>query len=202
MRDLFKQKAADWDERPIPLIISEAVGGLLRAEIPWEPDWRVMDFGAGTGLVASHIAPLVGHIGAVDISAAMLEKLAAKPELAGKVHIHCRDLIAEPLGEVFDVIVSAMALHHVEDTSALLRTFRDHLAPGGRLALADLDAEDGSFHPPGTEAVFHPGFDRDELAAKFRRAGFEDVAFQTAVEVVRESGQAYPVFLVTARAAA
>jgi len=45
---------------------------------------RVMDFGAGTGLISSQVAPLVKKIVAVDISEAMLNKLVAKPELQEK----------------------------------------------------------------------------------------------------------------------
>ncbi|NIV32583.1 MAG: methyltransferase domain-containing protein, partial [Anaerolineae bacterium] len=65
----------------------------------------------------------------------------------------------------FDLIVSAMALHHVEDTERLLQRFHQHLSPGGGIALADLDQEDGSFHPPEVEGVFHDGFDRTALEA-------------------------------------
>ncbi|RMF87708.1 MAG: class I SAM-dependent methyltransferase, partial [Nitrospirae bacterium] len=102
-----------------------------------------------------------------------------------------------PLEETFDAVVSAMALHHVEDTERLLRAFARHLRPGGWLALADLDAEDGTFHPPEVEGVYHHGFDRAALAALLERAGFEGVRFTTAHTVERE-GRAYPVFLVTA----
>jgi len=40
-----------------------------------------MDFGAGTGLITSQVAPLVKKIVAVDISETMLNKLFTKPEL-------------------------------------------------------------------------------------------------------------------------
>ena len=39
-----------------------------------------------------------------------------------------------------------MAMHHVEDTAHFLKTLYDHLNPGGFIAVADLDKEDGSFH--------------------------------------------------------
>ncbi|HMV67737.1 MAG TPA: methyltransferase domain-containing protein, partial [Myxococcota bacterium] len=108
--------------------------------------------------------------------------------------------LAAPLAERFDLIVSAMAMHHVEDTAALLRSLRAHLAPGGQIALADLDAEDGSFHPPGVEGVFHAGFERAALGAAIEAAGFSAPRFTTAC-VVHRDGREYPVFLVTASAA-
>lgn len=198
MTDLFVDKAASWDERPVPKQISEGVWGALQAAIAFAPELTVLDFGAGTGLLASKVAPHVARVLAVDVSPAMLEQLAKKPESAGKVEAHCLDLTRQPLGRSVDLVVSAMALHHVADTHALLRALFEHLTPGGRVALADLDAEDGSFHPPGTEGVFHHGFAREALAEALRAAGFVAVQFVTACEVTKEARR-YPVFLVTAQ---
>ncbi|MEQ1500993.1 MAG: methyltransferase domain-containing protein [Myxococcota bacterium] len=191
MPDLFRDKAADWDQRPVPLQISDGVVRAMRARVPLTPDLVVMDFGAGTGLIARGLAPFVGQLHAVDVSAAMLDQLAAKDELRGKVTVHCRDLLARPLE-------LQVAMHHVEDTAALARALYAHLRPGGWIALADLDAEDGTFHPPGAEGVFHAGFDRAALGRTLADAGFVDVVFDTAT-VVHRDGRPYPVFLVTAR---
>ena len=117
MTDLFHDKAQDWDAQPMPVRISAGVGAALRARVPLGPELRVMDFGAGTGLVCAQVAPHVHTVYAVDISAAMLDQLAAKPELRGKVEVVHQDLLATPLGRPVDLIISAMALHHVEDTA-------------------------------------------------------------------------------------
>ena len=200
MTDHFADKSRDWDERPVPVQISQAVGRLLET-LPWDTSMRVMDFGAGTGLLTATVAPLVSRIVAVDTSPSMLEALAAKEPLRGKVECRCQDILESPLEECFDAVVSAMTLHHVEDTEALASRFAEHLKPGGILALADLDGEDGSFHEPGTEGVFHHGFDRDVLQSILEAAGFSDVTFVTALEVEKEGKGPYPVFLVTARRA-
>lgn len=197
MTDLFKDRAADYDARPVPQQISEGVSAALQARVPLSPTMTVLDFGAGTGLLAAKLAPRVGRLLAVDISEAMLEQLKAKAELAGRVEIFCQDILTRPLTERVDLVTSAMAMHHVQDTPALLQTLHDHLVPGGRLALADLDVEDGTFHPPGIEGVFHHGFDRAVLGAQLQAAGFVDVAFGTACTVSRDA-RPYPVFLVTA----
>ena len=197
MNDLFQHKAGDWDRRPAPVQISTGVGRTLLERVDLRDDMTVMDFGAGTGLICAHVAPHVGRVYAVDVSAAMLEQLVAKPELQGKVEAMHVDILATPLPQQVDLIVSAMAMHHVEDTNRLLQAFAEHLAPGGTVALADLDSEDGSFHPPDTEGVYHRGFDRDALREKLEAHGFADIEFTTAVEVDRD-GKRYPVFLVTA----
>ena len=72
------------------------------------------------------------------------------------------------------------------------------LAPGGRIALADLDAEDGSFHGPDAPGVHHLGFDRAELAAKLEAAGFAEVRFADAARS-EKNGRAYSVFIAAAR---
>lgn len=198
MTDHFQEKAADWDEQPVPMQISSGVSAAIAANVPLSPDLTVMDFGAGTGLVASKLAPRVKRIVAVDVSPAMLEQLAKKPELADKVETHCQDILERPLGQQVDLVVSAMAMHHVRDTSALMRALFAHLRPGGEVALADLDTEKGDFHPPGTEGVYHAGFDREALATTLRDAGFEQPSFVTACEVTKE-GRRYPIFLVRAK---
>lgn len=201
MTDLFREQAKEWDQRPIPQQISDAVVRAVRDAIPLRADTVLLDFGAGTGLLASKLAPHVARVVAVDVSEAMLTQLATKPELQGKVEIVCRDLVQAPvepaLQGTVDVVVSAMAMHHVADTRALLARLHATLRPGGHLAIADLDSEDGSFHPPGIEGVFHTGFDRESVRALLEEVGFSEVRFVTACEVHKEA-RAYPVFLVTA----
>ncbi len=197
MSDLFNEKAQDWDANDMVKQLSTAIGNTILSHIPLSSTMRVLDFGAGTGLISSHVAPKVEKIVAVDISEAMLEKLAAKPELNGKVEAICQDITHSPLDTQFDLIISAMAMHHVEDTELLAKSFSAHLKPGASVALADLDKEDGSFHPEGTEGVYHTGFDRDKLQAIFSRNGFSTINFTTA-HIIQKEDKRYPVFLLTA----
>lgn len=198
MTDLFHAKATDWDADDMVQKLSSAISSEILNNVQLDASMQVMDFGAGTGLISTHIAPCVSAITAVDISQAMLEKLAAKAELQNKVSIQCRDIIHQPLNREFDLVVSAMAMHHVEDTALLLKTLFEHMVPGATLALADLDKEDGSFHPENTEGVFHQGFDRRELELLLEKSGFKDVHFSTAITVYKND-KPYPVFLVTAK---
>ena len=197
MADLFEEKSQEWDKNEMIRGLSSAIGSTMLEKVDFHPDMEVMDFGAGTGLISGQVATKVGKITAVDISEAMLEKLVAKPELQGKVKTICQDITQKPLAEKYDVIVSAMAMHHVEDTDNLAKTFAWHLKPQGKVALADLDSEDGSFHPEDTEGVYHSGFDRDSMKSILEKNGFSNIEFVTAHTVEKESGH-YPVFLVTA----
>ena len=197
MSDHFKEKAENWDVDEMVKSLSSAIGSSILEKTELDDNMDVMDFGAGTGLISYHVAPFVNKIVAVDISEAMLSKLAAKPELQGKIETICQDIVDMPLTAQFDLIMSAMAMHHVKDTDKLIQTFSDHLTSGGVLALADLDKEDGSFHPADTEGVFHSGFERDMLKVLLESHSFKDVHFTTAHTVVKE-GKEYPIFLVIA----
>jgi 2-polyprenyl-3-methyl-5-hydroxy-6-metoxy-1,4-benzoquinol methylase len=111
------------------------------------------------------------------------------------------DLMADPAPtQRFDLIVTAMTLHHVPNTDRILSIFHDLLNSGGYLCIADLDQEDGSFHGP--EIDVHHGFDRAALSRRTVQAGFAAMQFQTVFSIAKErdSGtQDYPVFLMTAR---
>ena len=200
MTDLFEEKAKDWDANERRAKLAFAISASIVEHVPLHEQMTVMDFGAGTGLISTQIAPLVNRIVAADTSKSMLDKLASKPELKGKVEIICQDIIEEPLDARFDLIMSAMTMHHVENTSTLIEKLAEHLNDSGMVALADLDREDGSFHPPDTEGVFHLGFDRDELRTILKSQGFKQVEFFTAHTINGELKD-YPVFLLTARKA-
>ena len=197
MSEYFNEKAGVWDADDRRKQLSSAIGSSILAHIPLHDRMEVLDFGAGTGLISAYVAPRVHKIVAVDTSEAMLAALAAKPGLRGRVEAICVDITENPLDKCFDLVISAMAMHHVPDTAALIKSFADHLKPGGKLALADLDTEDGSFHPDEAAGVFHHGFDRSELQKMLENQGFADVRFFTAHTMVKDRKE-YPIFLVTA----
>jgi 2-polyprenyl-3-methyl-5-hydroxy-6-metoxy-1,4-benzoquinol methylase len=97
----------------------------------------------------------------------------------------------------YHLITSAMTLHHVEKPAPLFQSFKVLMHPGGWVALADLESEDGSFHEDPT-GVFHNGFSADELINMLTEAGFSSITVTTATKVVK-GGRVYPVFLCTAQ---
>jgi putative AdoMet-dependent methyltransferase len=197
MADLFEEKAKDWDMNEMVLGLSSAIGSAIKEQVELNETMQVMDFGAGTGLVTAQVAERVGKVTAIDVSQSMLDQLVAKEHLELKVDAVCQNILELPLDTKFDLIVSAMAMHHVEDTNALVHSFAEHLKPGARIALADLDSEDGTFHPDDAQGVYHAGFDRGEFQSILESNGFKDVNFVTA-HTVNKEGKTYPIFLVTA----
>lgn len=100
--------------------------------------------------------------------------------------------------ERYRLVYSGMALHHVHDVDGVLARLAELTEPGGHLAIADLEPEDGSFH--GSEADVHHGFDPAELGLKLARYGFTQPSHRRVYTVKRE-GHDYSVFLLTARRA-
>jgi len=197
MTDLFKEKAQDWDATDMIKQLSTGIGRSIIDNVTLHDQMNVMDFGAGTGLITAQIAPLVNKVTAVDISSSMLEQLVAKVGLKEKVEILCQDILSQPTGAYYDLIMSAMAIHHVEDTDQIIEKFASHLKPGAQIALADLDKEDGTFHPSDVEGVYHDGFERSHFQELLEKHGFKDIGFKTAHRIQKEE-TTYPVFLVIA----
>lgn len=207
VRARFDQVAAEWDFNPGRVVLARAVADAIRKAVALRPDTNAMDFGAGTGLVTLGLLPYVGNITAVDASGEMLRVLDEKLKASriGNVHTMLCEIGKTSLPEVeFDLIVSSMVLHHIPDVPETLHRLRPCLRPGGWIALADLDPEDGTFHTDST-GVYHHGFDREEVCRWLRDAGFIDTTSGEAHRIVRSSpdGQTrqYPVFLVSGRAA-
>jgi len=104
---------------------------------------RVVDLGAGTGLLALALAPRVAELVAVDISERMLERLddAAVADGVHNVETLEADLRRLPLfDESVTLVVSNYAFHHLDDAGKelALAEARRILRPGGRLVICDM----------------------------------------------------------------
>jgi ubiquinone/menaquinone biosynthesis C-methylase UbiE len=196
----FDERARDWDT-PERRQRAEEVARAIRASVALSRTTRAIDVGAGTGLLGLELAGDLGELVLAEPSDGMLAVIREKLAAGGPRNVTAVqfDLTADPVpGEPFDLAVSLLVLHHLEDTGAALAAILRLLRPGGRIALADLDTEDGSFHDSDAEGIHHLGFDRDALARHARAAGFAEVEFSTATEIEHEAGR-FPVFLLLAR---
>lgn len=199
----FDARAQTWDDDPAKSERAKAVAEAIVRQAAPTRAMKGLEYGSGTGLLSFMLRPQLGAVTLVDTSAGMLEVADRKIAAAGDAAMRTLriDLLAEAAPEErYDIVYSLMVLHHVPDTPGILRRLHDVLSPGGVLCIADLDAEDGSFHGEGFDG--HLGFDRDELGAKARAAGFRAVEFSTVHEIRRNTAggtRVYPVFLMVAR---
>ena len=129
-------------------------------------DEVVVDFGAGTGLLALAVADGVRKVWAVDSSRAMSEYLQVKAESAEltNVRVVLASVTSVPLVDcVADLVLSNYCLHELADRDkrqALSEAFR-LLRPGGRLVVGDMMF---SLNPSGPR-------DRRIISEKLRAIG-------------------------------
>lgn len=194
----FDSRASTWDD-PKKVERAEAVAAAIRRAVPLKTTMRTLEYGAGTGLLSFCLRDELGFMVLADSSEGMravaAEKIAAAR--ASDMRVVDLDLTRDPIpSERYDLIMSMMTLHHVSDTSRVLAAFRNMLEPGGWLCIADLDAEDGSFHGPGVNV--HHGFDREALRKDLTAAGFMNVVVEDCYRISRDD-RAYSVFLASGR---
>ncbi|MDE3131810.1 MAG: class I SAM-dependent methyltransferase [Acidobacteriota bacterium] len=113
----------------------------MRAQ-PTERD-RVLDLGAGSGLLALAVAPSVAHVTAIDYSPAVYRLLQtrARDRAIANLTVTVADARDLPLADAsLDLVLSNYCLHHVSDEDKLvaLRELARVLRPGGRLVLGDM----------------------------------------------------------------
>jgi len=196
----FDERAATWDDDPAHVERARVVAGAIRDVVPLDSSVRLLEYGAGTGLVSQALGDTVGPITVADTSAGMRKVMEDKVAagVIAEARVWDLDLASAPLRpseERFDLIVTVLALHHLPQLEPVLSNFATLLDDGGHLVIVDLDEEDGSFHGDGFDG--HHGFDHDALAGDLGDAGFANVSFQRCHQIVRD-GITYPLFLATA----
>ena len=72
MADLFKEKSINWDTNVARVKMSLAIGACMLENVELSNQMSVLDFGAGTGMIASQVAPYFKKITAIDVSESML----------------------------------------------------------------------------------------------------------------------------------
>lgn len=149
-KNAFDEAALQWDSNPDRLKLHQQTAEKIISLIPEKNNWRALDFGCGTGIQSFLLSPYLGNIDCIDTSEGMIEELRKKLDQPGapkNIVPHCKLLESGTFpAESFDLLFTVLTLHHVEGTEELIKVFAEIVKPGGRIALVDLDKEDGSFH--------------------------------------------------------
>ncbi len=100
---------------------------------------RLLDAGCGTGASTAALRSVLpaARITAVDASAGMLRRAAAKPWANGVTFVHApvEHLADAGVRGPFDAVFAAYLLRNVRDPDAVLAALRELLKPGGRLGV-------------------------------------------------------------------
>jgi tRNA (cmo5U34)-methyltransferase len=205
MKTDFNIRAATWDENPQRVALSSAIVDVILKHIPLSKGMEVLDYGAGTGLVSLGLQPYVKSVVAADSAEEMLNKLNEKVLTGGipNVRTILIDLEKNVIPELrFDVIVTSMVLHHIENVPGMISNLTKMIRPGGYLAIADLDSDDGEFHHDPT-GVIHNGFERMYMEKLFADNQLTQVKTATAFKMtrdVKEKGmREFSIFLISGK---
>jgi tRNA (cmo5U34)-methyltransferase len=147
---------------------------------------RVLDLGAGTGLLAERILRRLpaARVTLLDFSEAMLDRARARfAGASAAVALRVGDHATADLGGPWDAIVSALSIHHLPDVEKrrLFERAFAALAPGGVFVNADnVTAEDPVVQARDREAwiaaVRASGLGEAELAAAMERTKVDILA--------------------------
>jgi phosphatidylethanolamine/phosphatidyl-N-methylethanolamine N-methyltransferase len=160
--------------RPIPRMLELTVASVRGAR-------RVLEVGAGTGVITMAIAPVVEELVATDYAATMVTMVHRRARLGAFQHIRCEqaDVHALPYDDGwFGAVVAGNILHLVPDLPRALAELRRVLAPGGKLVAPTFCHDETVLSWLLSRALALSGFPgrrrftSRSLAAALERAGF------------------------------
>ena len=195
----FKEAAKTWDtaeKKDRNVLIAKSIV----SKIELDQSYRLLDFGCGTGLLAEALGKLakIEEILGIDPVKEMIQEFSIKFKSSPKAQGLSLNIEVENLPShqgPFDLIVSAMAFHHLVDPLQTLTKLKTHLTNNGKIFVVDLDQEDGSFHAdPQKMGVHHFGFSKKERDLWCERAGFRKVAHEIVFEITKNN-KTYPVMM-------
>ncbi|KAF2167751.1 hypothetical protein M409DRAFT_53722 [Zasmidium cellare ATCC 36951] len=128
----------------------------------WQPGERVLDLGAGSGILARMFAKQGAHVTGLDFSQAMLEQgreRAKRDKLSGKIEYDYIDLMDYPMmekymkdKEPYDIITISTTVKSLPDIEPLAKALPLMLKPEGRIVIVDL-------HPAFSKPAGHRGME-------------------------------------------
>jgi demethylmenaquinone methyltransferase/2-methoxy-6-polyprenyl-1,4-benzoquinol methylase len=145
VRQLFDRTAVDYDR--MERVMAVGTGSWYRRQAlrrgGLEAGMRVLDVGAGTGLLAREAARLVGDTGrvvGVDPCAGMIAQARVPRGLA--LVVGSAEALPAAVASA-DFLCMGYALRHIGDFSLALREFWRALVPGGRICLLEISQPSG-----------------------------------------------------------
>ena len=140
----FNERAASWDSAPRRQALLLDNAQAIRSSVPLTKEWKVLDYGCGTGGLSFALLPYVAEITAADASSGMVAEatrkkiaLADHKESARLSTIQLDLVESPPLNLKFDLIIACLVMHHIEHADQVLGAFRSMLAPNGWIAIVE-----------------------------------------------------------------
>jgi ubiquinone/menaquinone biosynthesis C-methylase UbiE len=144
-QDVFAHQAPSFEAAGSILTDREVLDWIC-GPLPNEPDQTVLDLAGGTGQLGRHLARRGGLAVIADLTSEMLQEgtRAAREEGAGNVIFIEADATRLPFAdEQFDLVVSRLAFHHIDDPSQAACEMARVCRAGGMVAIADMVSQPG-----------------------------------------------------------
>lgn len=198
---LFSRDADGYDDMRRKLIpcFDLFYGTALKLIAEWRtaPQVDVLDIGAGTGLFASMVWTQ-GHVGRLcllDGSPEMLERARGRFPHDERVEYRVADMASGELGQ-WDLIISALAIHHLSDPQKqeLFGRVRRALKPGGLFVNAEQVAgptpeADARYVRIWHEQIRELGVPEDEIVKAGQRMSFDQCSpVEAQLDWMRQAG--------------
>ena len=195
----FDDVAVEWDAKTTRMKLTCAVANALKKMCKLSPDMQVLEYGCGTGSLSILIAENFKQIVVVDSSKGMIAELEKKLVDLTETNItpFVFDLTCKPaLNTKFDLIITVMTLHHIQNIETIFVKFLEMLAVNGEILIVDLCKEDGSFH--SDIKVPHNGFDLEKLILCLKSLGFNNCQTEI-IHTIKKNNVEYNVFALLIR---
>jgi len=145
VKEIFDEGAAEYDaqrRKVIPCFDDLYDTAIELIPFESEDNFTALDLGAGTGLLTSLTLRKFpkAQLMVVDISGKMLAKARERFQGNPQVRFMVMDYASTPLPGKFDLVISAMSIHHLFDSEkkALFQRLYDALTPGGTFIHVEL----------------------------------------------------------------
>jgi len=139
VREHFESEAFAYDEGIVRLVPHyHEQHGIIAGLLPFATDApiRALDLGCGTGVLSHLLLSSFprAHVVAMDLTAGMLDRCATTlAAFAGRFTLCLGDFGHDEIGDGYDLVVSGLAIHHLEDAGKreLYRRILHAMVPGG-----------------------------------------------------------------------
>ena len=189
IREVFDRSAQTYDRARRQLVpCFDDFYEALVSQLPFETgaSLRILDLGAGTGLLSLFVSERFPNADLVlmDASPEMLRRARERfADRLDRFELVVADFSKELPPGRYDAVVSALAIHHLDDDAkpALFRRVGDVLSGGGVF----IDADQVCGATPEIEAGYHRTWLR-----QVRERGVQDVDLRAALERMKEDRMA------------